>query len=251
MMDEDPPRLSVTEPLAAAGQVLSQLAASLYQIRQTREASAERHALPRPATRHALAADQSRGSRTPASIIAAERHLSDLPLALVDQIRADPAWPALAVRLGDVARAGHEPSHVLRHVADLREFHTAESAAEVLHWRLGQFLDANPTYTRGWEAQARTADALADQARAAAAETATRPDDLATPQTDEHNAAASEHHTDVANQANATTHASSIRAAAIAANRVFVVTTPPRPVTRTRATTATRPAPTQTPRRSR
>ncbi|MCZ4123545.1 relaxase/mobilization nuclease domain-containing protein [Streptomyces sp. H39-S7] len=53
-----------------------------------------------------------------------------------DRILADPAWPALTATLAQAEKAGGNPHRVLRDAAELRELVTAQSPAEVLHWRI-------------------------------------------------------------------------------------------------------------------
>ena len=52
------------------------------------------------------------------------------------EVLADPAWPALRVRLTQVAQDGEDPAEVLSTVAARRELQSADSVAEVLTWRL-------------------------------------------------------------------------------------------------------------------
>ncbi|MFH8242640.1 relaxase/mobilization nuclease domain-containing protein [Streptomyces sp. NPDC018321] len=51
-------------------------------------------------------------------------------------VLADPAWPALRARLGEVGCVGEDPVEVLSAVAAQRELSSAQSVAEVLAWRL-------------------------------------------------------------------------------------------------------------------
>ncbi|KUN02110.1 mobilization protein [Streptomyces yokosukanensis] len=55
---------------------------------------------------------------------------------LADQILAEPGWYALAATLADAEAAGHDPATLLVDAARRRELKTAESASDVLVWRL-------------------------------------------------------------------------------------------------------------------
>ncbi|WP_189061558.1 MobF family relaxase [Longimycelium tulufanense] len=61
-----------------------------------------------------------------------------------ETILADPAWPALAARLHTVEAAGLDPAAVLPEQAAARELDTAESIAQVLHYRVGTVLPNTP-----------------------------------------------------------------------------------------------------------
>lgn len=52
------------------------------------------------------------------------------------QILADEAWPALAQVLTEVADTGSDPIAVLTEAAEQRELDTAQSTAQVMHWRV-------------------------------------------------------------------------------------------------------------------
>jgi conjugative relaxase-like TrwC/TraI family protein len=64
--------------------------------------------------------------------------LANLPAPLASAIHADPAWPALAARLQAVAALGRSPGAELAGAVAMRELSSADSVAQVLHWRLGQ-----------------------------------------------------------------------------------------------------------------
>ncbi len=61
---------------------------------------------------------------------------------------ADPAWGAVVRRLYDAESDGWDPSRLLGAVAAMRELSSAESAAEVLSWRIDGFLADMPTPPR-------------------------------------------------------------------------------------------------------
>ncbi|MFE4539654.1 relaxase/mobilization nuclease domain-containing protein [Streptomyces scopuliridis] len=73
------------------------------------------------------------------------------------EILADPAWPALRARLAEVEKAGDDPGDVLATVAARRELNSADSAAEVLVWRLD-----------GWQRQRSSAAAASGSGTTAA-----------------------------------------------------------------------------------
>ncbi|MFP8906179.1 relaxase/mobilization nuclease domain-containing protein [Streptomyces atacamensis] len=62
---------------------------------------------------------------------------------LAETILGEAAWPALAATLRQAENAGYEPGRVLAEVAALRGFGDAESAAEVLVWRLQRRMDGD------------------------------------------------------------------------------------------------------------
>nr|WP_203724993.1 relaxase/mobilization nuclease domain-containing protein [Streptomyces sp. SID13588] len=53
-----------------------------------------------------------------------------------DRILSDPAWPALAATLAQTEKTGDNLHRALRNAAEQRELSTAQSPAEVLHWRI-------------------------------------------------------------------------------------------------------------------
>ncbi|MEU9079982.1 hypothetical protein AB0D22_35570 [Kitasatospora sp. NPDC048538] len=61
--------------------------------------------------------------------------------ALADRVLSEEAWPALAAVLRQTETAGYDPGRVLAEVAAIRGFGDADSAAEVLVWRLGRRMD--------------------------------------------------------------------------------------------------------------
>lgn len=72
----------------------------------------------------------------------AEPHLVDVLRAavpdLAEDVLADPAWPALRTLMLRHERAGHDVATHLIAAAAQRELSTAQSTAQVLHWRLGE-----------------------------------------------------------------------------------------------------------------
>jgi conjugative relaxase-like TrwC/TraI family protein len=71
--------------------------------------------------------------------------LNTLPNRLAEAVRADTAWPALAACLQALAALGHDTAAELAAAAAERELDTADSAAQVLHWRLGRRIPALDT----------------------------------------------------------------------------------------------------------
>jgi hypothetical protein len=65
-------------------------------------------------------------------------NLATLPAPLAHAIHADPAWPALADRPQTIASHGGDAAAELAAAPAARELDTADSFAQVLHWRLGQ-----------------------------------------------------------------------------------------------------------------
>ncbi|MCZ4096130.1 relaxase/mobilization nuclease domain-containing protein [Streptomyces sp. H39-C1] len=53
-----------------------------------------------------------------------------------DHILADPAWAALTATLAQTEKTGDNPRRTLQDAAEQRELTTAQSPAEVLHWRI-------------------------------------------------------------------------------------------------------------------
>ncbi|WIN00002.1 MobF family relaxase [Actinoplanes oblitus] len=65
--------------------------------------------------------------------------------AVAADFAADPALPALAARLQNLAAAGYDPEAVLAAVASARELHSARDTAAVLAWRIDQvYRDIEP-----------------------------------------------------------------------------------------------------------
>ncbi|MFK0160696.1 mobilization protein [Streptomyces sp. NPDC090493] len=62
---------------------------------------------------------------------------------LAETVLGEAAWPALAATLRQAENAGYSPARVLAEVAALRGFGDAESAAEVLVWRLQRRMDSD------------------------------------------------------------------------------------------------------------
>ncbi|RSO42022.1 mobilization protein [Streptomyces sp. WAC 06725] len=60
---------------------------------------------------------------------------------LAGQILAEPGWFALAATLADAEAAGHQPARLLSEAAARRELDSAESASDVLVWRLRRAAD--------------------------------------------------------------------------------------------------------------
>uniref|UniRef100_UPI003F493C66 relaxase/mobilization nuclease domain-containing protein n=1 Tax=unclassified Streptomyces TaxID=2593676 RepID=UPI003F493C66 len=69
---------------------------------------------------------------------------------MADSVINDGAFPALAATLRQTKTMGYEPGEILAEVAAWRDFHDAESAAEVLVWRLQRRMD-NDTRKRSSE----------------------------------------------------------------------------------------------------
>ncbi|WP_073947186.1 relaxase/mobilization nuclease domain-containing protein [Streptomyces kebangsaanensis] len=67
---------------------------------------------------------------------------------LAERILAEPGWYALAATLADAESAGHDPTTLLIEAATRRELHSAESASDVLVWRLRRAADL-PADTTG------------------------------------------------------------------------------------------------------
>ena len=65
-----------------------------------------------------------------------EAIVRDVLPAHAEEILRDEAWPALATTMEGAEKAGYAPGKVLGEVAAQRELGTAESAAQVLTWRL-------------------------------------------------------------------------------------------------------------------
>ncbi|WP_331720795.1 mobilization protein (plasmid) [Streptomyces sp. NBC_01136] len=60
-----------------------------------------------------------------------------------ETVLGEAAWPALAATLRQAENAGYSPARVLAEVTSLRGFGDAESAAEVLVWRLQRRMDSD------------------------------------------------------------------------------------------------------------
>jgi conjugative relaxase-like TrwC/TraI family protein len=85
-------------------------------------------------------------------------------------LQADPAWPQVVRRLQDAEACGWDPARLLVAVAAQRELGTADSAAEVLAWRLDGYLagnDAPPRNDRPYEPAATAKNRLTEIAKAA------------------------------------------------------------------------------------
>ena len=65
----------------------------------------------------------------------------ELATRKIEQILAEPGWYALAATLADAESAGHDPAALLAEAAGRRELGTAESASDVLVWRLRRMAD--------------------------------------------------------------------------------------------------------------
>ncbi len=71
-------------------------------------------------------------------VLGQDHHLPGMQQPGVQELRDDPAYPALRARLATRAEAGHDPVAVLGQVVDRRELATATSPAATLCWRLDQ-----------------------------------------------------------------------------------------------------------------
>ena len=165
MVDDEPPTLTLAPQLSQVATVTANLASGLYYLRAAREdthaqALHDEHRQLRGAGGRRVEEDLERAGGRERDIDRAATWLRGLPAALAQQVRGDPAWAALAVRLHDVARAGHDPAAVLAHLAKVRGLDDAESVAQVLHWRIGRFIDGDARLRAGF------ADQTAEQARA-------------------------------------------------------------------------------------
>ncbi|MER7049928.1 relaxase/mobilization nuclease domain-containing protein [Streptomyces jumonjinensis] len=67
---------------------------------------------------------------------------------LAEQVLSEAAWPALAATLAQVEAAGYDPATVLGQAAGARGFGDAESAAEVLVWRLQRRMTTDAEHGR-------------------------------------------------------------------------------------------------------
>ncbi|HCA84142.1 MAG TPA: mobilization protein [Streptomyces sp.] len=77
------------------------------------------------------------GCRLPESV--RHRHASTVEVAIpgqADQLLREPGWDALAASLDQAERAGHDPATLLKTAIEWRELDTADSATDVLVWRL-------------------------------------------------------------------------------------------------------------------
>ncbi|WP_326753960.1 relaxase/mobilization nuclease domain-containing protein [Streptomyces hirsutus] len=60
---------------------------------------------------------------------------------IAERVLGEPGWPALAVTITHAYQAGHDPRALLHKAVAQRELHTAESASDVLVWRLRRMAD--------------------------------------------------------------------------------------------------------------
>lgn len=170
MSEHEPPTLTLTAQFSQVAGVAANLATALYytrtlhqdQVLKTLGDQERRHVGGGPARRR-VEQDLERAGGRERDIDQAAAWLRGLPSDVVRLIRDDPAWPALAVRLHDVARTGHDPAEVLAHVAKVRGLGDAESIAQVLHWRLGRWVDGDERFRAGTPDGAAPTEPAADQ----------------------------------------------------------------------------------------
>ena len=80
----------------------------------------------------------------------AERHheldpvSSILGAKIASKVHAETSWPAVQAALRRAEKAGYEPAAILAAAARTRELRTARSISEVLAWRIGRYLAAQP-----------------------------------------------------------------------------------------------------------
>ncbi|MEV6987512.1 MobF family relaxase [Sphaerisporangium sp. NPDC051017] len=92
-------------------------------------------------TRHLLEADPATDPITvPAQLKPAVITTEALGVQTADQLRAQPAWPALAAALRRTEHDGYNPVEMLRRVAQAPKPSSAEAASQLLAWRLGRYL---------------------------------------------------------------------------------------------------------------
>ncbi|MEV6987480.1 MobF family relaxase [Sphaerisporangium sp. NPDC051017] len=93
--------------------------------------------------RRLLDADPAAGPITvPAQLKPAVTTAEALGVQTADRLRAEPTWPALGAALRRAERDGHDLVQMIRRVAQSREFSSAQSASQLLAWRLGRYLSA-------------------------------------------------------------------------------------------------------------
>ncbi|WP_413800162.1 relaxase/mobilization nuclease domain-containing protein [Streptomyces iranensis] len=88
-----------------------------------------------------------------------ERHAKQLRAVVPDyaeQVLEDPAWPALATVLTEAETAGHDPERLLQHIARQRTLDDADSAAQVLTWRILRLSQRQAPSARARAAQTRS-----------------------------------------------------------------------------------------------
>jgi hypothetical protein len=112
MVDDEPPSLTLTPQLSQVATVAANLASALYYLRAVREDT------------------RVQALRSERRQVHGERR----------QVH----------RAG--ARAGHDPAAVLAHLAKVRGFDDAASVAQVLHWRIGRFIDGDTRFRGGFAA---------------------------------------------------------------------------------------------------
>ncbi|WP_329151269.1 relaxase/mobilization nuclease domain-containing protein (plasmid) [Streptomyces niveus] len=76
--------------------------------------------------------------------------------AVAERVMGEAAWPALAATLKQAENAGYDPANLLAEVATLRSFVDADSAAEVLVWRLQRRMTTDTAEAPAHTPQART-----------------------------------------------------------------------------------------------
>jgi hypothetical protein len=68
---------------------------------------------------------------------------------LASRARSEPAWPALEAAVRRAQRCGHDSAALLGQLVRSRELRTARSLSEVLAWRIGEYLAAEPGAAAG------------------------------------------------------------------------------------------------------
>ncbi|RYJ30702.1 hypothetical protein CU044_1045 [Streptomyces sp. L-9-10] len=96
----------------------------------------------RAAAHHHMAVLHQRGQHlTQPHLLRQAAHIRAAVPELAEQILNEPGWPALAATLADAEAAGHPPATLLTEATRRRELETADSASEVLVWRLRRTAD--------------------------------------------------------------------------------------------------------------
>ncbi|MFK8905925.1 mobilization protein [Streptomyces sp. YS-3] len=102
-----------------------------------RQAAEHLRAAYQSAAQHPMAVLRQRGRRLSQPLQRRQAaHLHQAVPHLAEQILTEPGWHALAATLADAEAAGHEPGALLAEAVARGELDTAESASDVLVWRL-------------------------------------------------------------------------------------------------------------------
>jgi hypothetical protein len=101
-------------------------------------------------------ADLTRRAPSPQATRRFEATLRQAAPGHADRILTDPAWPALATALAQAETAGHHLPTLLRQAVAERELATAQSAAEVLTWRITTALNRRTAAAQARSATGRT-----------------------------------------------------------------------------------------------